>query len=652
LRVLPIVAIGCLGYLAGACAAKGDGQTGSAESAHTAGELVWQNSPYLWNELSRADMDRSSGDDSAPEGNPVEARMQAWVDRFDDVVRKVVKEKYGSDLRAPKPKVRIVLDRDANAYIAPRLTCLMQTAAPPASGSLMAFFQGLRERDMRFIPSGCMRSRSWAPGQDGVDWFNEQLGREAITVAADGIRVAGHDEVAQRVGVFATANYVNVFSGLAEWNTEKGAAVVLAHELGHYYRTHGATPIRENYTFWYDRDRVLPERPTPVADQAAYMDQYRKLRVPRYLVPGQTIHARIGSTLVAWTKDITVASGHACEGIPKLRATWRQGLADEFFTESVRDLSSVARREYLKLEQAWQTCIEAVKLTDDDSASAPADSMWTSNSVPRSWFTSRLEIDLPAVPTPQTAPLDTLTGLMKELDAAAKQLDAEAPAFLKRLENNHIGLYTVEQEADDLSMDLATRVGITPQDVFEMRLASVKRRDPVAGAECEALYKKGFRDAEGNEIYVPLGTLQDPHHADCYRLYNVYRENEAHHYQTAPANFPATTTPWADIQKAAREMIVPVITPLTPQPGTTPQPSPSPAPAPPPTKGSTTDPPPSAADPETPEATKPASSHDAGCAVHGGTFGTSGTSDGISAMALLGIGLILSSRRRRSEPRG
>lgn len=79
--------------------------------------------------------------------------------------------------------------------------------------------------------------------------------------------------------------------------------------------------------------------------------------------------------------------------------------------------------------------------------------------------------------------------------------------------------------------------------------------------ECHDLAKTGFRDGE-REVHVALGTLDNPHHAFCYRLFNLQRERKAHTYQVEAPNFPEDPTPWKNVQQAASLLLDP--SPATP----------------------------------------------------------------------------------------
>src|SRR5262249_31783141 len=148
----------------------------------------------------------------------------------------------------------------------------------------------------------------------------------------------------------------------------------------------------------------------------------------------------------------------------------------------------------------------------------PAATPFTTEAIPRSFFVTRIMDPLRAsVPAPGLE-VATLALLVDRLTTAAKSLDAEGADFLKRLETNHVGFYTTEQEADDIAMDLAARIGITPDEVLRAFLSLSRgieaatppaERDEflaknggLATADCEALYAKGFKDGH-DDVYVP-----------------------------------------------------------------------------------------------------------------------------------------------------
>lgn len=141
-----------------------------------------------------------------------------------------------------------------------------------------------------------------------------------------------------------------------------------------------------------------------------------------------------------------------------------------------------------------------------------------------------------------------------------------------------LGFYTTEQEADEIAVELMAKVGL-PGGVIIDKLLKVQKLVDSFGpnpldtgtlkwTECSALRERGFRDADGKLVSVPVGDLSDPHHSLCFRAFNVSREIAAHDYTIAARPDPGGE-PWA---RVLTRMSADVELPAPPRP-----PSPSPA---------------------------------------------------------------------------
>jgi MYXO-CTERM domain-containing protein len=562
-------------------------ETDGSEAAHTRGEIVWNNDPHSWADVEADDFaSRTPGKEIAPEDHLTTARIQVWIDRYDAIVRAMVQES-GTELVAPKPKARIVLAADNSASVATVPGCIATAANPPDPLPGDAFDLTMMQGPRATFSTGgaglkCLETKNWTPAS-GLGWFNA-LGGFKVSNGDQLVEVKSGDELKARavhVGIMSAAPFVDVNAGLIGNVGEKTVAVVLAHELAHYYRAHKSTSVHGKYDFWYDRDAHAAERPTPVADQGEYGRQYQALKLPRHLVPGQKFHPRATSTLLTWMSEMKVAAGHPCSealdafaGLaPKVQGNLKE-------TTDIIPLDSKGRAALLALEPSIQTCIAGVELTEDP---APATTTtFDSNKIPRAWFMNRVaDALLPEILVRDLNTTAKLEDLVKLLETAGRSLDEKAPEFLKRLAKNHIGFYTDEQEADELSMELASRVGIRPGDVMDAwtRMAyAVEKENPqlylqrqgMTAKECADLAKTNFQSgADEEKVYVSLGSLDDPHHAWCYRLLNLQREREAHSYRSRAPSFEPEATPWKDVQDAAKALIA------------VPEPEPEPKPAPP-----------------------------------------------------------------------
>lgn len=568
-----VLGLGGFVCLLAACTT-GPSGVGTSEAAHTEGELVWSNDPYHWVQIRQEEIDPAFAEKTVPQSHAIAVRLQDWITRFDREVRGIVRAKTGQTLIAPPPKIRVVVDPAVNAFIMGLPTCLASVANPEPGAYPMIVFAGPSK-----IAQGetfCVEPFEWpAATSTRLDWLN-RLGGYPVRSEASAIVIGDASTGTLRAGKVATiasASLVNVNLGLVANMSEKSAAVVIAHELGHYYRSHSSTASEPHYDFWFDRERHIPERPQPVADQAAYAAEYERLRVPRFLIAGQTVHPRVSSTLINWMTSLQVAPGHACEQTRKTIASWPAAVNAELTQQtSSTELSGAARRAYLELEKVARSCIANVKLTDEalppPSGGTTAPGPFATENIPRAWFLQRIAQPLRgSIQDAELIPATTLEDLVARLTTKAKAVDAEAPAFLQRLADNQIGLYTGEQEADDISMEIATKLGLTPNEVLTGYVELMRLMDALYGekfeplnnhytaAECEALMQRGFREANGQSIHMPLGTLDDPHHALCYRVFNLYRENEAHAYRPAAPNLPSAGGSWADLQAQAKAIL-------------------------------------------------------------------------------------------------
>jgi hypothetical protein len=116
----------------------------------------------------------------------------------------------------------------------------------------------------------------------------------------------------------------------------------------------------------------------------------------------------------------------------------------------------------------------------------------------------------------------------------------------KQVADDHLGFYTIEQEADDFSLEVLAAANIDPQAAIRAQLdlgASFEASDGVNPgeltiAQCRQLEAAGWKDASGAAAQIPLGTVADIHHSFCFRAWNLTRELAAHKYAFDPSKHP------------------------------------------------------------------------------------------------------------------
>jgi Zn-dependent protease with chaperone function len=573
------LAAGCLA----ACAAVPD-STGHAESEATSASPVHENHPYFWAETSFQDFlvtakqPRQFVTSYTFEGSQaLAARLQAWTDRIHGEVSRDVRARTGSPLVAPKPTILVVQAAEPNAWVTGVNACLVddvdlsRVGAPdrPASTADVAVLErdGISVLQFNFQsgPPRCAEATNWNDDDLGIAFVNAAGGACKLR-RAEGGRVEAFGEQcalksgaqassARRLAYLATSPYVTFTTAmLARLPDERALVGILAHELGHYYRAHAVSePLMARYNYWYEqKDPPDPETPDPAADSASLQATFRRvMSVPMPRVPGQKLSYRLTLPLLdtlATELARVDEPGFACgAAVAMLREDWRF----EFGFVGAPHVSEGARARYLAFEEELLACAPDVQVTEEIADGALSLSAIRSGLHRYRQRLGGQELHLAA---------GTLAELLTSMQALAAPLDAEAEAFLAAVESRRLGRYTVEQEADEMSLEYFTRVGFEAKERTDMELETVRpiaaedpeafaAADGVDFATCERWYRAGFR-SENGPIFVPLGNLHSPHHGYCYRLFNLVQEQRAHGYRAsgAPLRFDQ---PWETLRLVA-----------------------------------------------------------------------------------------------------
>lgn len=172
---------------------------------------------------------------------------------------------------------------------------------------------------------------------------------------------------------------------------------------------------------------------------------------------------------------------------------------------------------------------------------------------------------------------DRLGDYLDRLDVQAKELDTKAARLVERARTNHIGLYTIEQQADDFSFFVGRRLGFTAEEIIAEQLdtmrivealierslpsdqvdAHLASRGEMRADACQALLDAGFTRNEGGRrvpVTVDLGQLDEPHHASCYRVFNLYQLSKTARPRVGPKQAPLDP-PWDVLKAHAAELV-------------------------------------------------------------------------------------------------
>lgn len=535
---------------------------GKADGANSPVSLIQTNSPFYW-----APSDYPSFIASVTSlGSPVRPvpieddealarRLQAWVDRLDAIVRRDVERSMGDELVAPKPIVKVLpSSRTFNAWVSGTVAC---TGATIASGVPNGNEQTIIRSTQVFHgqETTCVR-----PTYPDMAEFRTFWGRhkpackvdDAMSVGGTGCEVVA-DGAPGDLAIFATSPYIHVTTDLIASVSEQTMVLVLAHELGHYYRSHLSDAKVQRYNFWYETEIDRKKLPVPAASatelQVAYAEIVKGPETVQSATPGR-YSPRLRRFLLTDLAPLLTERrepGFVCATARDAIGTWVEPLLAGY------GIPTEAMTSYLAFERALAACAPRLDLTSGPSA--------TTLSYGTVLFAA-MGAKLPGATYPFRA---TLADVLTALDGRAVRLDQKAAALLQRVRDNRIGLYTTEQEADNIALALATELGLPADQVIASWLGFM---DAVAGvvgpeyraqyeaqnASCRTLLADSFTTVNGAgqriAAFVPIGDLSEPHHSACYRLFNFWREQKLRKYQVStPLVFDSG---WDELRANAR----------------------------------------------------------------------------------------------------
>lgn len=602
-----VLATSVLAVSGAACAGE-DGEPAQVESDHTAGEYIQQNHPLYWTDSSFEEFRRVSEAGSWSENpQPVGADdvaqkwLQAWTDRIDTLVREKVKRDTGAELVAPKPTMHLLPSSSiSNAWVTAVPACTpwqvrAKIEAPPVdpdagapeeeptpdAGDVDAgppapvpppatlVFDHYSKRVSKLATTGegdkealaCIprpefeaeRAKFLAAWNEGVPTCRAELAADgAIEVAKE--CVSGVNQAAQ-AALYAISPHVQFASDLLAAGSEAGAVFVVAHELAHFYRAHGSPLARHKYGFWYDQDPKKARRPVEAKEGAELKKLYQEVQaIPRaneLTLPGATYTPRYRAVVVGGVCGYLQSRSTPVEGAAPLSESC-QAAATSCKAVSSFSYSTTASAEqleaYLALEKSLVDCGGSEKLgsVQDPSVAKLITALQGKGYLPAG--------------AAETVPIpESFGALLAQLQTKASEFDATVAKFAERLRLGRIGLYTTEQEADELALEWVNLLGFPTKDAVEGWLTYLQffeKWGPPQGEpsakECSDKFHADFKD--GNKFgTVFLGDLDSAHHAGCYRVYNLWREQRAHRYVPATLQRPDVAS-WETVLEQAKKL--------------------------------------------------------------------------------------------------
>lgn len=565
-----------LAGVATACSSSSGSATSGDESDITSGDIVAGNSPYYWANVSFDDHVRAmtnaqagSFDHILSDDDPLRVRIQAWADRFDAAMRARTGNKV-----APKPIIKLL--QSAHTFNAWSSGTLVRLGVPfgPAlaegQSPTMALLGLSNSRstpaDWSGLESFFTQPKEWTNLQSFTQVWNLNKGPCKLSSAGGRLTAVSADSscvpegtTASDVGVFATSPFVTFATDYVSILDETSLAATLAHELGHFYRAHSSPLVSRKYDFWYENDDGS-KGPVPSAESETLRATYARVIRPVGAldsIEGAKLHVRTRLPLVVLGTNDVFSDCADVAAWTQSHDIWR--LRNSVFAMPGADPEIPAL--YLSYEEAVLRCPTSLTFGAEDEK-GPS---WTA-----AGNVLRQNVEgVDGLGVPEMG--ESVVGYVQRVDGVAATLEVEEAAFATKLKAGRIGLYTVEQEADEISLELIARVGIDPEEGLRGWLKEMKSIESLGYAsntsesgnataeQCEKWLDQGFteKDASGNAhpVLVTIGDLNEPHHGNCYRLFNLWRELNSHRYRYVKDSTPPTfTQPWSELQAHAVEL--------------------------------------------------------------------------------------------------
>lgn len=569
-----------------------EGKLNKSHLSHAPNQIIHKKSTWNWVDISEDDYREVAlpifkNPDIVTDDKPkVVERIQSWVNLFHELLSHddPFVEKY-----IPKPLVELIDHNSANAFVGSVPLCLdIDIILPDSSRSIstgrafsnIAYHAG-EDRLIGFqsdcIPTTIEKFKGF------LNSLNEKSEHCRMTLTQENQLMVGEgcslDETiakfseAKRFTFFSVLNRMHIYTGLVKNYSEKSFVTILAHELAHYYRAHG-TSFKGDFNYFYHED-AYDHLTKPVKDQSFELlfDQLKiasdSFHVQKSILPESPdfiFHpilfysfGSVGLKSCSWSSNICTVS---CESFSGYLSGWDvyEGLGEFPFKGD----SSAVLNNISKLGKA---CLQSVAIEDGVDSSISFEKakdfltkpFWTPNisAYEVKEISEHLQKKMADFKIVSLGRDLNLWEFFLQMNDKLNKVYEQERKVLKIPMENRLGFYTTEQEADDLSIELLGKIGISSdvaiqsyyQLVMEVeRDQSYQHRFPeITSMEvCEAM----LRTQVIEHVDVSFGDVHDEHHNPCYRYLNVNTEIRSHDYQTnSHVELPEFSVDWRSIQQ-------------------------------------------------------------------------------------------------------
>lgn len=529
-------------------------------------------------------------------------RLQFWIDEFDRQIRQEHPQKMQG---VPKPKGMVKVASSANAFVAPAPVCY--DIPVKFSGQSGGGWGSSSNPGRVFLDASTGDFGTW-PGSiqcvDGgqnadviaglAETINksdadchlsvENQGGEAVLVAGSSCELSNNLQGvsgASGVGILQTAPFVTVHSGIVSSQTEKSFAGVVAHELGHYYRSHINTP-EGMYGYYYElkrQNRGHKPEPDPslksFGKEAYKASQFLTVADLFTRFEGQKLRSELFMAVGSIVDQVCSEGSEEC---PRRCQEASDYMTSSSFTNAVglfpfADESSDMKEAYSRFEDDALACLQDLDLVDAPGTQTADAMSWDKvkevvrNPTWPDWLGRLSRQGRKIVKKANKTNLARVNGsapdteglgqAVKRLTEIMKKQDKQFVGTLEEAKREGLGQYTTEQEADDLAAEWLADVGVKSDHVVEaMRRLAIGSETRMKGfvigqKECEELWNSDWRTEDGDYRYIPIGNYTENHHSLCYRMFNLEREINAHEYRPLGKEPQPGPASWAQLQDVA-----------------------------------------------------------------------------------------------------
>ena len=506
----------------------------------------------------------------ADTNDPLVQRAQFWIDEIDQRLRKNSPDDFKN---VPKPRAVVWSNPEANAFVSPVTVCLnMQVVLNPeikvsADNTIDAISldtAGFVRPEDSSTP--CVKSSLTEPDFEKlILWFNAnnmscKLSLDDSTTGERLLRVAKNCPMASDLTGVAkarqallttTTNWITINTGLfTQFPTHEWMVVpTLAHELGHYYRSH-MTVFDQDFGYYFNiKNKTEPGKPeldSNLSERGALVTQASHYLTIPSLHEQQKIHAITFNLITRSVRSICERESKDCK---KSCGTLDQMFSSGQYLEDFGDLLSDPLTDeniikFQQFEKLAEECAKKIQIVSGVSH----------RGVSRAEIKSAFAEFNRLFEEPRVSTLfDAAMNFRNQLNG----LQSKSTNIVQSAERDGLVRYTIELEADEFAFEQFIGLGYSFNNWITSEVVFNRSDDDSADSEmelCEKAWNNTWIDSSGASFIPERGGFYELHPKPCFRSYNLYLENQLHSYNPSVNNkivAPSTYLSWSVIVQTA-----------------------------------------------------------------------------------------------------